>query len=157
MCAHNNDGAMGLIINQPMTEITLAEILRGVNLDIPDHPLPPVHMGGPVGIENAFILYSSDYHAESQMTVTSTVSLSTDPKILADISKGRGPAHYVFTLGYSGWGPGQLENELTVDGWLVLPAEDDILFTVDDREKWTQAARRHGIDITVFGDMTGSA
>jgi len=157
MCAHNDEGAMGLVINHPIADLTLEEIFANANLPIPDHELPPVYLGGPVETSSAFFLYSSEYQAESFIEVTPAICLSRDPQILYDIAEGYGPRRYLVALGYSGWGPGQLENELTMDGWLTLPAHDEIIFSTADELKWRKAALIHGIDITLFGDVAGSA
>lgn len=159
LCAHTDEGAMGVIVNQPIAEISLADILQNINIPVPEdkREWPPVYIGGPVDLESAFILYSSDYVASHEMAVSTTVSLSSDPGILEDIAKGQGPRHYIFVLGYAGWAPGQLEAELATNGWLTLPAEDDVLFNTPDLLKWKKAAEIHGIDIAVFSDEIGTA
>lgn len=157
ICAHSNEGAMGLAINKPNSAFTLAEVLQGADLPIPELELPPVYVGGPVELESAFILYRSDYSTEYQLEVTSTVSLSRETKVLEDIANGCGPQSYLFLLGYTGWGPGQLERELVDDGWLTVPADDNIIFVLPDDEKWKAAAMQYGIDISTFGDVIGYA
>jgi putative transcriptional regulator len=157
ICAHNEEGAMGVTINQPNHIFTLAEILRGANLPVPDKELPPVYIGGPVELESAFILYRSDYSAEHKLDISETVSLTRETKVLEDISKGAGPSTYLFILGYTGWGPGQLESELTENGWLTLPASDNIMFDMPNELKWKAAAMQYGIDIATFEDVIGNA
>ncbi|MBM9602743.1 YqgE/AlgH family protein [Desulfopila inferna] len=157
ICAHSEDGAMGLTINKPNNMFSLAEILTSANLPIPENELPPVYIGGPVELESAFILFTSDYRTEYQLEVTPTTFLSRETKILEDIAHGKGPEKYLFLLGYAGWGPGQLENELLADGWLTVPGNDMIIFDTPDEEKWRAAAMLYGIDISVFGDVIGRA
>jgi len=157
ICAHNDQGAMGVAINQPNLIFSLAEILRGANLPIPDGELPPVYIGGPVELESAFILYLSDYAAEHRLEVSETVSLTRETKVLEDIAKGRGPKSFLFILGYTGWGPGQLERELMENGWLSVPASDTIIFNCPDEFKWKAAAMQYGIDIATFEDVIGNA
>lgn len=159
LCAHNEDGAMGLVVNQPLPDIALVDILQSFDLTtLPGHELPPVYLGGPVETNTAYILYSSEYNtAASYLEVSPTVRLTREPGVLEDIARGKGPQKYLFLLGYAGWAPGQLENELRVDGWLTLPAEDEVLFDTPDEQKWHKAARKYGIDISVFGDVIGSA
>ncbi|MEW6219969.1 MAG: YqgE/AlgH family protein [Thermodesulfobacteriota bacterium] len=157
MCAHNEEGAMGLVVNNPITEISLADVFRQAEIPLPAGRLPPVHLGGPVEMHSAFILFEGGYIARSALAVTETVYLSRDPAILLDLSRGRGPRTYLFALGYAGWAAGQLEQELTENGWLALPADVEVLFRVPDDQKWRAAARRHGIDISLFGDTVGSA
>ena len=149
---------MGLVVNQPLPDIFLGEILQSFSLVPPAHELPPVYLGGPVETNAAHILYSSEYGtAASFLEVSPTVCLTREPGVLEDIARGKGPLKYLFLLGYAGWAPGQLENELGMDGWLTLPAEDEVLFDTPDNEKWQKAAQKFGIDISVFGDVIGSA
>lgn len=157
ICAHNEDGAMGVAINQPNRAFSLAEVLRGANLPIPEGELPPVHIGGPVDLESAFILYLSEYFAEHRLDVSETVSLTRETKVLEDIAKGQGPDKFLFILGYTGWGPGQLERELMENGWLSVPANDEIIFSSPDEFKWKAAAMQYGIDIATFEDVIGNA
>lgn len=157
ICAHSQEGAMGIAINKPNDMFTIADVLKGGNIKIPSFDLPPVHIGGPVELESAFILYNSDYHVEHQMEVSSTVSLSRQTQVLEDIARGAGPEKYLFVLGYTGWGPGQLENELVEDGWLTVPGDDNVIFDIPDDEKWRSAAMQYGIDISTFGDVIGYA
>lgn len=157
ICAHGEEGAMGVAVNKPNPYFSIEEILRSTNLPVPKQMLPPVHIGGPVEMESAFILYQSGYRAKHQLEISSTLSLSRETKILEDISRGAGPENYLFLLGYAGWGPGQLESELIADGWLSLPADDTIIFAVANDEKWRMAASLYGIDISTLGDMAGYA
>lgn len=157
ICAHNDDGAMGVAINQPNPIFTLAEILRGAHMPIPPGDLPSVYIGGPVELESAFILYASDYIAEHRLDISDTVSLTRETKVLEDIAFGRGPKNYLFILGYTGWGPGQLEHELMENGWLSVPANDEIIFSSPDEFKWKAAAMQYGIDIATYEDVIGNA
>ena len=157
MCGHTEEGAIGLVVNNPIQDVRLDEILKSADIPLPDFELPPVYLGGPVEMGSGFILYTADYHVHSQLQVSATVSLSSDPKILQDIALNIGPSKYLFLLGYAGWGPGQLENELTDNGWLMLPAEDEVIFNTPDHMKWKVAAQKYGIDITTYGDVVGSA
>ncbi len=157
ICAHSEDGAMGVAVNKPNSMFTLAEILKSTNLPVPQSKLPPVYIGGPVELESAFILFSADYKTEHQLEVSPTVFLSRETKVLEDIAYEKGPERYLFLLGYAGWGPGQLERELQADGWLTVPGSEMIIFDTPDEEKWRSAAMHYGIDISVFGDVVGRA
>ncbi|MDZ7642163.1 MAG: YqgE/AlgH family protein [Desulfurivibrio sp.] len=159
LCAHNQEGAMGLVINQPLKDVSLNDIFDNAGI-----PLPPgagdlgaVYLGGPVETSHVFMIYSAEYEIVNQLAVSSSVALSRDPQLLYDLAAGRGPRHYLVSLGYAGWGAGQLEAELSVDGWLVLPAKDEIIFRTPDQHKWRRAAQIHGIDIGLFGAVSGSA
>lgn len=157
ICAHNSEGAMGVSVNRPNHIFSLAEILQGANLPVPDKKLGPVYIGGPVELESAFILYLSDYFTEHKLDISETVSLTRETKVLEEIARGGGPSTYLFILGYTGWGPGQLENELVEKGWLTLPASDSIIFDVPDDQKWKAAAMQYGIDISTYEDNIGYA
>ena len=157
LCAHNREGAMGLVINQPIKDVRLEDIFANAGIPVPDRALGPVYLGGPVETDSVFMLYSAEYEIASQLTVSSTVALSRDPQIFYDLVAGCGPKSYLVTLGYAGWGRGQLEAELSVDGWLVLPALDEIIFHTSNHLKWRKAAQAHGIEIGLFGAIVGSA
>ena len=156
ICSHNDEGAMGLIVNHP-SEYSLYEILKSANVEVHTDCLPPIYIGGPVEVEAAFFLYSSEYESANELSISEDVSMSRDPQILHDIAGGKGPRSYIFVLGYSGWAPGQLESELTVNGWLTLPAQNEILFNTQNGDKWKQAALQFGIDISLYSDEIGTA
>ena len=148
---------MGVVINKPNEEISMMEVLLGTNIPLPEGPLPPVYNGGPVEMEAGFILYSSDSEAGKSLKVTPNIYLSRESKLLEKISKGEGPKNYLFLLGYAGWGPGQLEIELMDNSWLTVPGDMHVLFDTPDDLKWKQAARRYGINISIFNNIVGNA
>jgi putative transcriptional regulator len=157
LCAHNEEGAMGLVINNPNPEITLLDVLHGSNLAIPEGPLPPVYMGGPVELDAGFILHSTEAPDRYSVEVKPGVYLSRDSRLLEDISLGLGPQSFLFMLGYAGWGAGQLEGELMDNSWLTVPADLEVLFHTPDEQKWKKAAQKFGVDISIFGDIIGYA
>jgi putative transcriptional regulator len=157
LCAHNEEGAMGLVINSPNPEITLLDVLHGSNLAIPDGPVPPVYMGGPVETDAGFILYSTEIPDRYAVEVKPGVFLSRDSRLLEDIANGQGPKRFLFMLGYAGWGAGQLEGELMDNSWLTVPADPEVIFHTPDDQKWKKAAQTFGIDISAFGDVIGYA
>ncbi|RWX42794.1 putative ACR, partial [Candidatus Electrothrix marina] len=110
-----------------------------------------------VEMEAGFILYSSDFEAGKSLKVTPDIYLSREAKLLEKISKGEGPKDYMFLLGYAGWGPGQLETELMDNSWLTVPGDMHVLFNTPDELKWKQAARRYGINISIFSSIVGNA
>jgi putative transcriptional regulator len=157
VCAHSQEGAMAVAVNRPNYFLSMDEILRSAKLPVPESTLPPVYNGGPVEPTCACILFSSEYQTEQQLAVSATISLSREARLLEDIAKGQGPKKYLFLLGYAGWGPGQLEQELIAEGWLVVPGDDAIIFDVPDEDKWQRAALLYGIDISTYGDVVGNA
>lgn len=158
MCSHEpEEGAMGVVLNQPVEDVSLAALYDSMNMPVPDMKLPSIFLGGPVELEAVFILHSSDYHARQYLEIGSKVRMSRDPQILQDIAINKGPQDYRFFLGYSGWGPGQLEYELSQDGWLTLPADYEDIFYIAPEKMWEKITLKHGIDISLFGEVTGKA
>ena len=146
ICAHNDEGAMGLVINNPSPYITVRDVMISADIAVPETPLPPVYMGGPVETDAGFILLSSEYSNSHLMEITPSIFLSRDVQVLFDIAQGVGPDLYLFMLGYAGWGAGQLEAELLNNGWLTVPGDFDVLFNTPDESKWKLAAHRFGVD-----------
>lgn len=157
ICSHGHEGAVGIAINKPNPLISLDEVLLSYNLPVPANMNASVYIGGPVEPQSAFILYPSNYVTDEQLEVSSTVYLSRNTKVLTDIANERGPEKFLFAVGYAGWGPGQLEQELVAQGWLIIPAQDTIIFDVPDADKWSQAASLYGIDISTYMDFIGNA
>lgn len=156
MCDHDDQGAMGIIVNKPMMTDNVEEILNQTHLD-QITPYPNVYFGGPVRIEQGLFLHDKNYSIEGTFTVSDDVSLTTNPDIINDILTGKGPQHFRFTLGYAGWGVGQLEREVENGDWLVMPANGDFIFQTPDNKKWKSAASQFGIDILDFNGQTGQA
>ncbi len=156
ICSHSaEEGAMGVVVNAPYGQIAFAEVL-GLSSFSPspfgDKSID-VYIGGPVEPEAGFVLFeSTDYRIAGELQITESLAMSREKFILQDLAAGRGPQHYLLVLGYAGWGAGQLEMELTRDGWLVVPADNDVIFRTADEEKWQMAAGSCGIDITLFDD-----
>lgn len=157
ICSHSHEGAVGIAINKPDLSISLEEVLASNSYPIPDRLKGNVYIGGPVETSAAFILYGSDYHTAQHLEVSSSVYMTRDTRVLEDIGHGRGPEKFLFAVGYAGWGPGQLEQELVREGWLTIPAQDSIIFDVPDEEKWQRAAALYGIDISIYQDCIGNA
>ena len=159
MCSHSEDGAMGLVINKPSTDLKLSDLFKQLSI-IPESILltETVHIGGPVEHGRGFILHSCDYVAkDSSINVTDKISMTASLEILEDISKGKGPNDYLLSLGYSGWGPGQLEAEIQSNGWLICDTPDNFLFTTNDDEKWDIALKAIGIESGMLSTTGGTA
>lgn len=158
ICVHDDiDGTMGLVVNQPLAGSSMSDIFENFDMAVPDIVLPPVYFGGPVDVESAFIVHSADYVGGQSQKVMDDVYLSRDPALLIDVANGTGPEHYLFALGYAGWGPGQLEAELAGEGWLTLPAEAADLFHTAAGSMWKQVAAKYGININIYADIPGNA
>ena len=158
MCAHSPDkGAMGLVVNKPVDGLDFRTLFE--QLEIEDVAIDglPVHYGGPVESTRGFVLHSSDYSANDGTPVTDDVSLTATLDILRDIAAGGGPKQRILALGYSGWAPGQLEDEIKGDGWLVSDSDSNLLFSEDLDGKWSQALARIGVDASFLSGQSGSA
>jgi putative transcriptional regulator len=163
VCAHSAEGAMGITVNQPAKQITFRDLL--VQLDIipegPEIRLPgpagrmQVHRGGPVESGRGFVLHSSDYYAEnSTLPIDEHVSLTTTLEILKAIATGNGPQNALLALGYAGWSPGQLDNEILENGWLHCPAQPELIFDPDLDSKYERVLSLIGVD---EGRLSGEA
>ena len=160
ICAHSDEGAMGLIVNKPMTELSFSELLQ--QLDIPRAPNARdirVHFGGPVEHARGFVLHSGDYDAgkETTLRVDSRFGMTATIDILEAIAGGKGPSKSLLALGYAGWGPGQLEGEILQNGWLTCDAAQDIVFDKSDATKWERALNTLGIDPLLLSASAGRA
>src|SRR5688572_29773684 len=155
VCAHSSEGAMGIVVNQPAENIKFPDLL--VQLDvIPAKEviqLPPtagtvkVLKGGPVETGRGFMLHSADFFIEhSTLPIDNGICLTATLDILKAIAKGQGPTSAVLALGYAGWAPGQLENEIQANGWLNCDADPDLIFGRDAESKYALALQKIGID-----------
>jgi putative transcriptional regulator len=148
MCAHSEEGAMGIVINRPLG-IELGEVLSQMELDSedPDVALRPVYQGGPVHQDRGFVIHRPAREWNSTITITQDVGVSTSRDILEAISSGKGPDDTLVALGYAGWGAGQIEQEMAQNAWLSGPADLEIIFATPVDERWQRAADLIGIDL----------
>ena len=158
ICAHNEDGAMGLVVNRLIESMTFPEMLK--QLDIaPSEPEDVIRvlLGGPVDQARGFVLHSPDYLQDASMVVDDDVALTATIDILRAIADGAGPRNRLLALGYAGWGPGQLDSEILHNGWLNVSADDDLVFGEDLDAKWERAMAKIGIDPLLLSDDAGHA
>lgn len=159
MCAHSEDGAMGLIINKPAADLEFTDLLEQLQIT-PAQSFRPieVHFGGPVEHGRGFVLHSKDYIAEdSTLEVNDEFGMTATLDILEDISQGNGPNACILALGYAGWGPGQLEDEIRSNGWLTCDADAALIFSANNQDKWREAIVSLGIDPRMLSATGGSA
>jgi putative transcriptional regulator len=164
LCAHSEEGAMGLIINQPQ-QLLFPDLL--VQLDVLKEdeairlPEPArsiiIRNGGPVERSRGFVLHTDDYVVESSLPVADTVCLTATIDILRAISTGEGPRSALMALGYSGWGAGQLEQEIAENGWLTCPADTGLLFDGDLPSQYDRVLAQIGIDLSRLSTQAGHA
>lgn len=167
MCAHSEQGAMGLIINKTTPMMRFGDLLS--QLDLHDEkedtiePPPelldmPVLFGGPVEQGRGFVLHTSDYFtSDSSLPVSGNIALTATVDILRAMARSEGPQRAILALGYAGWAPGQLENEIQHNGWLTCAADEDILFGVDFESRYEAALRKLKIDPAMLSSEAGHA
>lgn len=158
LCAHSEDGAMGLVVNRLFESISFPELLEqiGVETSGPERSIR-VHSGGPVESGRGFVLHSADFMQEGTMAVDDSTALTASVDILKAMAEGEGPRHSLLALGYSGWGPGQLEAEFQANGWLHAPADEALLFDADLDSKWERAISKIGVDVNMLSGDAGHA
>ncbi len=166
VCAHSDEGAMGIIINRPAPTVKFPELLVQLEVIAPDEAirLPPtagsvpVLKGGPVETGRGFVLHSNDFYIDnSTLPIDSAVSLTATVDILRAIARGSGPGRAVLALGYAGWSPGQLEEELQQNGWLTCPADSSLIFDTPLEAKYESALRKLGVNPSFLSTDFGHA
>lgn len=158
LCAHNEAGAMGMIVNYPVENLHLKDILDQMNIrTAPAAGNLPVHFGGPVEANRGFVLHSTDYHAPESLIAKDGIAVTASISVLHALAAGNGPAKGMLVLGYAGWAPGQLEAEIEAGSWIVVPANGSIVFDTDNTTKWNLAVSALGIDMGHFSTEVGHA
>ena len=158
ICEHNEHGAMGIVINQPV-DLILGDLAEQLHFETTDEValLQPIYRGGPVDNERGFVLHRPLGKWESTLDITDDIGISTSNDIVSALAAGRGPRDSLIALGYAGWGAGQLEQELADNAWLSGPADARIIFETRAEQRWVEAARLLGIDINSMSGDVGHA
>jgi putative transcriptional regulator len=145
---HNADGAFGLVVNLPLTDVPYERALRPFGLEVPaESGDVRVHYGGPVEERRGFVLHTPDWKGEGTTVVDDHFALTEDPKVLQAMAKGAGPRRALFMLGHAGWAPGQLDAEMKTGAWGVAPADERLVFDEDPKQKWIEAMSRRILDL----------
>lgn len=148
MVKHDAEGAMGLVINKPMAKGSIEDLLKGFGLEVKYSKREIViHYGGPVGARQGFFLHSDETLLEKSSKVADGIAMTADVKMLEVLASGKGPRLSLFTLGYAGWAPGQLETELKTNSWFNLPGDKALIFGADADKKWRQAMDKRKIPL----------
>ena len=158
ICEHNEDGALGIILNRPLS-LNMGGLFRQLDIEI-DNPIiakDPVLMGGPVGPERGFVLHDGGDDFESTLRVSDDIQLTLSRDIIDALAKGAGPERSLVALGYAGWQPGQLEDEIMENSWLNVPASLELVFDTPFAKRWTAAAESLGVDISRIAPDAGRA
>jgi putative transcriptional regulator len=158
MCQHNEDGAMGIVINR-LSEYRLGDVLAqmGLKSDLAEVEDAPVLIGGPVQPERGFVLHAPHGAWESSYKISESICVTTSRDVLVAIAEGRGPQRALVALGYAGWGAGQIETELKENGWLTTLASERILFDTPLEQRWDAAAALVGASISNLASYAGHA
>lgn len=161
VCAHSDEGAMGLVLNRPLPEIDFGDLLSQLGIEAGDHARRiEVRFGGPVEPGRGFVLHKVPEHGEDpegRLRIGRSLAMTTTRDILEDLAHGDGPEAAVLALGYAGWGPGQLEDEMLANGWLTGEGVDELIFGHDHAAKWPLALRAQGIDPSLLSAAAGRA
>lgn len=164
LCEHGEQGAMGLVINRP-TDIDLAHLLEKIDLKLEIQALgeTPIYLGGPVQTDRGFVLHEQTEaaHYSSSLQVPNGLAMTTSKDVLEQVAQGQGPKRFIMTLGYAGWSAGQLEEELSLNGWLNIATSTDkiadIIFDTPDDDKYDKVMGLLGIDPHFLSDQAGHA
>ncbi len=158
LCAHTEDGAMGIVVNRPLDTPSFDELLQQLAVE----PAPParrigLYAGGPVDNARGFVLHTADWTSDASLRVDVGLALTASLDVLKAIASGGGPREGILALGYAGWGPGQLDAELTGNAWLSVPADESIVFDSDHDTKWLRALAKLHIDPLQLSSVAGHA
>ncbi|MDA8049593.1 MAG: YqgE/AlgH family protein [Rhodospirillales bacterium] len=158
MCAHTPEGAMGIVVNRPLAQPSFDDLLRQLEIA----PLPPARRirlcaGGPVENARGFVLHTADWTGEGSLRVDDALALTASLDILKAIAGGGGPRAGLLALGYAGWGPGQLDHEMSHNAWLSAPADEPLVFDAEHNTKWRRALAKLGIDPGWLSGAAGHA
>lgn len=158
LCVHNEDGAMGLVVNRLSEDLTFPELLEQVGVELkPETVSMPIHIGGPVETGMGFVLHTNDYEQANTIKVNDSISLTHTVEILKDIADGQGPRQAMLALGYAGWGAGQLDDEFQENSWLSVPADEALIFEGSQQDKWQRSIAKLGVDISLLSGEAGHA
>jgi putative transcriptional regulator len=157
MCVHDEEGALGIGLGRIVPRIGFHDLLKQLDIEPGVAPDVAIHLGGPVEPQRGFILHSLDWGGEGSVQVAERWVLTATLGILRAIAEGRGPTRWIAALGYAGWGPGQLEQELCSNGWFATPGSDELLYDSDVDSRWFRAFSGAGIDPRMLTTDFGTA
>ncbi|MBV9250272.1 MAG: YqgE/AlgH family protein [Acetobacteraceae bacterium] len=158
LCAHTAEGAMGLVINRPIVKPSFDELLRQLDVE----PVPPARRirlcaGGPVDNGRGFVLHTADWTGDGSLKVNEALALTASLDVLKAIAEGGGPRQGILALGYAGWGPGQLDQEIQQNAWLSVTADETLVFDDGHDTKWRRALATLNIDPLLLSGAAGHA
>ena len=158
ICEHNEDGAMGVVVNRPI-DMQLDALFEQIKLKLKNEALAAsaVHFGGPVQLERGFVLHQPIGTWKSTLAIDGDTALTTSLDVLEAVADGRGPDKLLITLGYAGWSAGQLEQEMAENAWLSVPAQSSVIFDLPHADKLDAAMHLLGVDYTQLTEGAGHA
>jgi putative transcriptional regulator len=157
MCAHNEDGAMGLVVNRELDSLKFDDLLEQLGVKPERASSMPILFGGPVETGRGFVLHTTDYRQDATMGVTDNIALTATVDILRAIADGKGPRRALLALGYAGWAPNQIEGEIKANGWLTVSGDEALLFDPGLEAKWDRALGKLGISASMLSAEAGRA
>ncbi len=158
ICEHNEQGALGVVVNRP-TDMTLKSLFDQIEIPLGDAVWAevPVYFGGPVQVDRGFVLHRPAGAWDSTLSVNEQIALTTSRDVLQAVGEGRGPAQILVSLGYAGWAPGQLEQEISQNAWLTVAADADVIFNLPAERRFAAAMDLLGVDPSRLSDDVGHA
>ena len=159
ICSHSSNGAMGIIVNKPTLDWKFEDILKQLKINTKlSRPSQDVFFGGPVEYGRGFIVHSDDYEVpEVTVHIKENYRLTANADILCDMANGKGPKSSLLALGYAGWAPGQLEDELLSDSWLMCDPDINLIFSENSENKWSAALSKMGVSPSHLATFSGQA
>lgn len=157
MCSYNEAGAMGVIVNYPIDNVRIDDIMEQLNIETTYTHGTQVHFGGPVESNRGFIIHSDEFAANGAICKHDGITVTSNADVLQAIAGGGGPKHSMLALGYAGWAAGQLEAEMESGSWIVVSATKQLLFDTDNEAKWSLAISSLGFDVGNFSASVGHA
>jgi putative transcriptional regulator len=157
LCVHNAREAMGIIVNYPVKNVGVDDIMEQLNMQGGCQRDVPIHFGGPVQGNRGFIIHSDEFMAGGTIHQSDGMAITSNSEILKEIAEGRGPKYGMLALGYTGWGAGQLEAEIESGSWIIVSATKQLLFETENDLKWSLAIASLGFDVGNFSGVVGHA
>ncbi len=155
---HTTAGAVGIVVNRVHHTLKAQAIFQELQMEyVPATESIPVHIGGPVHMNEIFVLHGPPSTWEGSLRITSSLAMSNTRDVLSAIARGQGPEQFILTLGCAGWGPGQLEYEIKENAWLTGPVDTEVMFKIPVEDRWAEAVKRMGIDPMLLSETSGHA
>lgn len=157
LCVHDEEGALGIGLGRLVPRLGFHDLLVQLEIEPGEAPNAPVHLGGPVEPQRGFLLHTLDWGGSETVQVGERWALSATLDILKAIAAGKGPSRWVAALGYAGWGPGQLDEEMRRHGWFVTPGDEHLIYDAHVDDRWAAAFKSAGVDPRLLTSASGTA